>query len=43
MPRIPGVNESVNFLHFRILEFYAVEEVRGEEKKRGVEVFMVRL
>ena len=35
--------ESVNFLHFRIFEFYAVEEGRGKEKRRGVEVFMVRL
>ena len=33
----------MNFLHFRIFEFYAAEEGKEEEKKRGVEVFMVRL
>ena len=30
-------------MHFRILEFYGAEGKEEEEKKRGVEVFMVRL
>ena len=30
-------------MHFRIFEFYAVDEGKKEEKERGVEVFMVRL